>query len=291
MLSNRRLGHRLAAASVLAITVAAASAAPALAKSPTGLYALFSQCPRFTAGVSECVNAQTKSGEVVLGKQAVPISNTITLQGGAKINEAGEETFVGALNGQTLSKSPQKVPGGLLDLVKCNEITNPLVRLACELVFENGVTGVNATTELAGSATSVGISKNNLINGEGAALTLPVKIHLENAFLGGNCYIGSNSAPIVWHLTTGTTSPPAPNKPISGAGGELEFPDGLNLIVLKESVIVDNSFAAPEATGCGILDTIIDGKLGIPAASGKNTAILRSTLEDATAEAVIASEK
>ncbi len=50
--------------------------------------------------------------------------NTITLQGGYTFNEETEaETFLGALNGETLSKTPQKVPGGLLGLVKCNEIS------------------------------------------------------------------------------------------------------------------------------------------------------------------------
>jgi len=43
----------------------------------------------------------------------VPITNTFTLQGGAIENEeTGAEAFVGALNGETLSKTPQNVPGG-----------------------------------------------------------------------------------------------------------------------------------------------------------------------------------
>jgi hypothetical protein len=43
----------------------------------------------------------------------VPITNTFTLQGGAIENEeTGAEAFVGALNGETLSKTPQNVPSG-----------------------------------------------------------------------------------------------------------------------------------------------------------------------------------
>jgi hypothetical protein len=49
-----------------------------------------------------------------------------------------------------------------------------------------------------------------------------VKVRLENPFLGSECYVGSNSSPVVLNLTTGTTSPPAPNKPIKGTVGNIE---------------------------------------------------------------------
>jgi hypothetical protein len=44
-----------------------------------------------------------------------------------------------------LVKTALPVPGGLAGLVKCNEISNLIERLACEVVFENGVTGVTAS--------------------------------------------------------------------------------------------------------------------------------------------------
>jgi hypothetical protein len=283
---------------MLAVAVALlALAAPALAKSPTGDFAVFSQCPRFTSGVNLCMYTKTNSGEVTLGKQTVPITNPIVLQGGIIRNEETEaETFVAALNGETLTKAPQKVPGGLLNLVRCNEISNFLERLACELVFENGVTGVNATTELAKPASEIGINKNNLLNREGVALSLPVKIHLENPFLGSSCYIGSNSSPIIWNLTTGTTSPPPPNKAITGKVGKIEERDAGEFIEVVGNQAVDNAYSAPGANGCGglfafLIDPIINGKLGIPAAAGHNTTILNNTIDLASAERVIASEK
>jgi hypothetical protein len=272
-------------------------ASPALAKEPTGDFAVFKQCPRFTSGVNFCFYAQTKSGEVTLNKQNVPIKNTITLQGGIIRNEETEaETFVAALNGETLSKTPQPVPGGLLALVRCNEISNYFERVACELIFENGITGVNATTELARPASEIGINKNNLINQEGVALSLPVKVRLENPFLGNSCYIGSNTHPIIWNLTTGTTSPPAPNTPIKGKVGEIEFKDEFTFTRITGNSSVDNAYAAPEATGCGgifsfLIDPIIDGKLGLPSPAGHNTTILNNTISEATGETVIASEK
>jgi hypothetical protein len=289
--------RRLTLAIVMALVVPLALASPALAVEhhPKGDFAPFADCPLSNPAADHCVFAQTESGEFVVGTQTVPISKTITLQGG--VHETGVETleFIGAEDGNTLSKTPQKVPGGLIGLVKCNEITNFLERVACELIFENGVTGVNATTELAAPASAIGISTQNLIEEVGTALSLPVKVHLENPFLGGSCYIGSDAHPIVINLTTGTTSPPPPNKPIKGKAGHIEFKDEFAIVSLRENTLVNNSFAAPGAQGCGglfafLIDPIINGKLGIPAAAGHNTAILNGTLKIADAASVKASE-
>jgi hypothetical protein len=281
----------------MAVPIAAFGAAPSASAEthhPKGDFAPFADCPLSNPATFTCIYAQTESGEFIVGNQTVPIKHTITLQGGVHENE-GMQTFIGAEDGNTLSKTPQSVPGGLAGLVKCFEITNFIERLACEITFENGLTGVNATTELAAPASSIGISTINLISEEGTALSLPVKVHLENPFLGSNCYLGSNAHPISLPLTTGTTSPPAPNKPISGNKGTLEFKDEFNLVVIRENVLVNNSFAAPAASGCGglfafLIDPLVNAKLGLPAAAGRNTAILKGTLQDANAAAVKASE-
>jgi hypothetical protein len=90
-------------------------AGPALAKEPQGPFARFKQCPRFTTGVNFCLYAQIESGEVTIGTSKVPINedkkHEIILQGGYERNEEGEERFFGALNDETLSKTPQNVPG------------------------------------------------------------------------------------------------------------------------------------------------------------------------------------
>jgi len=297
----RRVACLIALAISLPLT-ALAAASPALAKAPTGNYAVFNQCPRFTPGVEVCLYSQTKSGEVKLNKQSVPIEKTVVLQGGYTINETtGAESFVGALNGETLSKTPQKVPGGLLGLVKCNEITGEgllekLARGSCEAVFENKTTGVNATLELARPASEIGINTNNLLNASGTALSLPVKVHLENSLLGSECYIGSSSSPVTLALTTGTTSPNPPNAPISGKVGTIKQKEAFNFIEITENTLVNNEFSAPAASGCGgvfafLLDPLIDSKIGLPAPDGVNAAILNNTLREGTAEAVIASEK
>jgi hypothetical protein len=272
-------------------------ASPASATKPTGDFAIFADCPVTTPELTDCVYSEVISGEVKIGSTAVKITKPIILQGGFIENEKTEvQTFVGATDGNTLSKTPLPVPGGLLGLVKCNEISNFLERIACELIFENGVTGVTATTELAKPASSIGISTANLFNREGTALSLPVKVKLDNPFLGPECYIGSSSNPVTLNLTTGTTNPPPPNKPISGKVGKIEFRDEVNYVKLSENSLVDNSFSAPGATGCGgifssLIDPIINGKIGLPSAAGNNTAIQTGTIQEGFAPAVIASEK
>jgi hypothetical protein len=293
-LSHASGGPRRMLVLAVALMVPLALASPALAKEPTGDFAVFKQCPRFTTGVNFCLYSQVKSGEVKIGKTAVPIENTVTLQGGIIRNEeTGAETLVGALNGESLSKTPQNVPGGLLNLIKCKEIKNEFERKVCEAIFEKGILGVTATTELAGFP---GISTDNLVNEEGTALTLPVRVKLDNPLLGKECYVGSFTSPITLNLTTGETKPPAPNKPIKGKLGNLEFKDEFNLIEITNNTLVDNSFSVPTASGCGgifssIIDPIINAKLGLPSAAGNNTTIQNGTIKEATAETVIKSEK
>jgi len=297
-LRGRALALRAGLLAVLLFSLVGVTSA--YAKEPTGEFKVFNQCPRFTSGVFDCLYSQTESGQVTIGSTEVPITKTIVLQGGI-VHHEGKESFVGALNGETLSKAPQKVPGGLLDLIKCNEIKGEgliekAARLACEWTFENSVTGVNATTELAKPASEIGINGNNLLNEEGVALTLPLKVKLENTFLGGECYIGSSSSPVTLKLTDGATSPPAPNKSIHGKTGSLVFHEEFNIAELTGNTLVDNAFSAPEATGCGgifsfLIDPLVDSKLGLPSAAGHNTAIQNNRIREGFAEAVIASEK
>jgi hypothetical protein len=263
------------------------------ASAHTGEFAKFNYCPSTTAGVFKCLQSVTHSGKVVLGKKTVPIVKPVTLQGGISSPTGGFSKFYGATNGETLSKTPQPVPGGLSGLVNCKEITVSWLRSSCESVFENGLTGVNATLELARPASEIKVSELNLVFEEGTALQLPVRVHLENPLLGSTCYIGSSSSPIMWNLTTGVTTPPAGTAPITGSGGELEFKEEAQILELRKTKLVDNAWSAPGASGCGgfpaeyILDPIINAAVGVPAAAGKNVAALEEdTISVALAEAV-----
>ena len=291
---------RGAMASLLAVAAVSLAAlgftAPALALKPTGAYANFGDCPDTNPAVTACLFAQTSSGEFKIKSTAVPITKTITLQGG--LEETGEvETLVAAKDGNTLSKTPQTVPGGLLKIMSPEFFPEPLKKIFNEFI-NKGITGATATTELVGPVT---LNATNQLTGTGIALSLPVRVHLENEFLGPGCYIGSKANPVHVELTTGTTSPPLPNKPISGKVGELEVKEVGNLIVLKNNSLVNNSFSAPTAEGCGsqilfglftgLVDGAVNLELGLPSAAGNNTAILSGTQELATASAVKESEK
>lgn len=283
----------LAVVSLLALGFAGS----AMASKPTGEFANFGECPQSNHSVNQCIYAQTTSGQFSIGSTEVPITKTITLQGGLIfVEEPRSETFVGAANGETLSKTPQTVPGGILKIVAPKSWPKFLQEFFNEII-NKGATGATETTELVGTPS---INKLNLIFGSGIALTLPTRVHLENSFLGNECYIGSKAHPVDVELTTGTTSPPLPNEPITGKVGEAEFGHADELVVIKKNSLVNNSFAAPEAEGCGsqilfglftgIVDDAVNAEVGLPSAAGHNTAILNGYLENATTKAVKESE-
>jgi len=268
-LGRRRSTSRASAITALLVTMAALILAPsALAGKPKGEFSVFADCPLATKGVSQCVYSQFTGGKVVIGPESIPINKTITLQGGLIVTEK-EETFVNVTEGTTLSKTAEEVPGG----------------------FEGHA--VISTLELVGAVT---LSRTNLAAGKGVALKLPVRVHLTNPVFGEGCFIGSSTSPITLNLTTGSTSPPAPNKSITGTPGTLESRDSGNLILYKGNSLVENAFSVPTAHGCGaptaeaILDPIINTMFGLPSAGGYNTAILSGTSQFASAEAVRASE-
>jgi hypothetical protein len=238
------------------------------------------------------VYSVTTGGSVKIGNKTVPIEHPVTLQGG--FEGSGEEVkFYGAEEGETLSHTPQPVPGGLLGLLNCKEVTIPVIGTLCAAALENGLTGVNATVELTGpnhGLTNIKLNTENLLFEEGVALGLPVKIHLENPLLGNSCYIGSNSAPVQLKLTTGQSGS------LHGSLGELSFNEPFYTITrTKGSELVDNTFTAPAATGCGgllalLVNPVVNAELGTPAGSGSNAARLVAGFEDAVAREVRASE-
>jgi hypothetical protein len=258
----------------------------------TGNYTKFDQCPFSNLEVKKCVYSVTESGEVVLGSKKVPIEKPVVLQGGTGKAVGGYSPFFAASNGITLSEAPQNVPGGLAGLVNCKEISNILLRLSCEAAFEKGLTGVTSTLELAKPATEIVVNETNLAGEIGTALKLPVKAHLENPFLGSNCYVGSAASPIIWELTSGETNPPGPNVKIKGSPGTISFLEEGRILEAAGTKLVDNAWAAPGVSGCGgflvelLLNPIINVASGLPAAAGQNTAILNNTIFSGAAAAV-----
>jgi hypothetical protein len=262
---------------------------------PTGDYSVFNDCPLNNPEVVTCIYSLTNGGSFTIGAKTVPLVNPVTLQGGLRAGPAGEAIFVGAEDGNTLSKTAQPVPGGLLGITAPSWWPQALKDYFNETVINQGLTGVNATVELARPASEIKLDATQLFAG-GTILSLPIKVKLSNAFLGNNCYIGSSSNPIRIDFTTGTTSPPPPNTPITGSPGTVEVAGGGEIVVLSGGRFVNNSFAAPGASGCGgflfswAVDPLVNSILGTPAAAGRNTAILEGKLEITASEAVKKSE-
>jgi hypothetical protein len=281
-----------AAGALVTALAALGSASPALAQPhhPTGEFAQFGDCPLSITNLTECVYSVTNGGSFTLGKKTVPLKNPVTLQGGFIVNAATEKLeFKGAEDGNTLSKTPQPVPGGFLGITAPTWWPEWLQEEFNEFINE-GFTGVQATVELAAPAEDIGLSTENLINEEGTALELPVKIKLSNPFLGNSCYIGSNENPVVIPFTTGTSGS------VKGSAGELSFNEEFTLITISGGKLVNGTYSAPGASGCGgwpleyLIDPFVNSIVGIPSGSGSNTAILEGKLQTANAAAVKASE-
>jgi hypothetical protein len=280
----------LAGALLLAMLIPASSASAAL----EGEYTRFKTCPTSNPAVNACLYAETTAGTFTMGAKTVPLKNPVILKGGVEYLSA-EELFgplrvVAPTDGITLSKTPQPVPGGLTGIVAPSWWPQILRDLFNETI-NNGFTGVTATVELAAPASSVNLNLLNQFLGTGTALGLPVKVKLSNPFLGNNCYVGSNSNPIQINLITGTTSPPPPNQPITGERGEIESIGEGNILLDKNNKLVNNSFAAPGANGCGgifsfLIDPFVNSIVGVPSAAGTNTAILEGTNYIADANAI-----
>jgi len=283
----------------LAMVVLGALAVPSSAvAAPTGEFAKFAKCPLSNATIDACFYSVSTGGEVKTGAKTVPIKNPQVLQGGLDYLEGsftGKLGFLAASDGNTLVKTPQPVPGGLTGITAPSWWPSILRDLFNETI-NNGFTGVTATVELAGPASAIKLNNLAALIQTGTALEMPVKIKLGNPFLGSNCYIGSNSSPIVWKFTTGTTSPPAPNTPITGSPGVLTANENTTILRDTGTKLVDNSFATPGANGCGgilfswAVDPFVNSVVGVPSPAGTNKAILENNIEFADPAAVKASE-
>lgn len=293
-------------ASVLAGMIAAP---PAHAGTPSGPYSIFRYCPYQTnPDVGACVVAKVTSGSFTMGNATVPLHATITLQGG--VTDLGYSPFFEAVGAPTMSPTPQDVPGGLLGLANpAPDWPFPLWVAFWSVV--NSANGVQAITEPAGHATAyLGNAIFPPDTGDATAVHLPIRVRLQNPFLGNNCYIGSFQNPIVLNLVTNTTNPPPPNQPITGSPGifsseETTNPEGY-VNYIRGSTLVDNSFAVPAASGCGnvalglpiiteVLDFLVSGvvnlKEGFPSPAGKNTAVMVNDVTIAGVDYVRASEQ
>jgi hypothetical protein len=277
----RGLPRRIAA--IVAALLASLTVASGASAAPTPEFEQFLQCPWENVEITDCVHWTFNGGSYTIGGRTVPLVNPIVLQGGYTA-EAPEARFHGALNGETLSKTPQPVGGGL------QGVTAPgwwpqLLQEWFNEQMGTGFTGVTATIELVGPATTIELSYENLFLEEGTALGLPVRIKLDNATFGSNCYIGTTEEPVLLQLSTG------PSGALAGTPGEFSLNPKETITSLNGIAVVDGTYALPSAEGCGgivseFVDPLVNSVFGLPSGSGKNAAALEGVLRDASGEAM-----
>lgn len=279
----------LAGGMFVALCLATVPSAVASTHHPKGEMAQFGECPLSVAAITNCVLSVSNRGAFKVGNKSLPLVNPITLQGGAE--GSGDETkFYGAESGDTLSRTPQPVPGGLAGVVAPTSWPKFLQAWLNNGISE-GLVGVTATIELAGPSeglTNIKLNTENLILETGIALDLPVKLKLSNPLLGSNCYVGSDSKPIQISFTTGKSGS------LTGAAGEFAYNKSFTLITVSGGRLVSGTFAAPVAVGCGglfssLVDPMVNSILGLPAGPRSNTATLEGNLQAGASSAVKAS--
>jgi hypothetical protein len=264
----------------------------------------FANCP-INAGIEgnlACIwGASNSETYFQAGNITVHFTRPIVLQGAkhgvaeavCTEEECTTELFEGPEYGNdTLSKAAQPSPG--LTEVVDTELLSPKELERYNKYVAEGKTKVTATIELAGVPTSFFLNEENLLGGHGEALGLPTEIKLSNPFLGNTCYDGSNANPIQIKYTTGTTSPPPPNEPLEGKPGSLFSTNNGEIVHIVEGKLVDNSFAAPGVTGCGIgggADAAVNAASGLPSPAGHNATVLAGELTQAGKNAVEENEE
>ena len=186
----------------------------------------------------------------------VPLGESLEIRGTLFDNGTETPNFVPPAGTNGFFGRAVPVPGGLLGI---------------EWIPGNSVLAI---TELAGPSSAIRINTGN------NSLIVPIKVRLVNLLLGMDCHIGTNSRPVVLNLILGTTSPPLPNRPISGRLGTVRFTE--RTIVITGNVNVDNSFAVPGATECGLglglINALVNLRLRLPSAAGNNSTEVHNDL-------------
>lgn len=271
------------AATAAAMAVATAVVLPAAAQATTlaGAWAPLNRCPvddpamLAADGVTVaavCLSSSAPSGTFTIGDTTLTTGAT-DLQLGL-LNRAGVYTTVPPAAGAVIGDSVD-VPGGLLGLMCPSNI--PLVSTICLGLVNNPLNKVTATIQSAGAPTDF-----NLAAGVGVGtpiVTLPVKIKLDNPFLGTTCYIGSNSNPIL--LKPANLTKPTGRVVRFNADGTLNTTGQQGYLSLSGAAQGDSTFAVPKSSGCGlfgILSGAVDLQQGLPSAAGSNSLVLNDAV-------------
>jgi hypothetical protein len=260
----------------------------ASAQTLNGIWAPFTRCPVDSPsmlaanGVSTdpaCIANESPNGSIKLGNSTQTTGAT-NLQLGATIDDATGAFSLVSPAGGALVAAPVNVEGGLLGLMCPSDV--PLVKAICDGLVGSPLNAVTATVEQAGAPSN--FSRTAALSLGQPIITLPVKVHLQNPVLGPNCYIGSNTNPIV--LRPENTTQPS----LAAAIGDLDGtpnPSGALARLTGTSTQGDDSFAVPGATGCGllgVLDAAVNLQQGLPSPAGNNNLVLNNAASGVISE-------
>jgi hypothetical protein len=250
-----------------------AAAAPTLA----GAWAPLNRCPVDAAAmlaadgitlVAACVSSTSATGTITLGSTTLTTgANDLQL---GLLNRGGTYSVVAPSSGAVIG-APVQIPGGLLGLMCPSDI--PLISDICDQVVDSSLNRVTATIEAAGTPTDFSLAAGL---GVGQPIvTLPVKIKLSNPFLDPNCYIGSNSNPIL--LKPANLAKPTGRVVRFTADGTPSTTGDMGYVSLSGASQGDSTFAVPGANGCGLLGLLsgaVNLKQGLPSPAGANSLVL-----------------
>lgn len=243
-----------------------------------GDWAPFNRCPvddpaalAIDGAITEefCISETTPSGSMTTGNLTVPFKHSDHQYAVLQSTEGTPSPTISPAGG-VLAAEPVEIPGGLQELI-CPGTTRVTWRICARLRHHHGwgyhSDDVTWTLESAGDVSNFslfgGIAPPNPI------ATVRVKIHLQNRWLGEDCYIGSEAEPIVFEphssaqpeveiftFATNGAPEPGPLLDIKSVGGQ-----------------VAESFTVPAVTGCGwggVLDRAINEKVGLPSSASTN---------------------
>lgn len=209
-----------------------------------------------------CIELHLNSGSAKFGSIETTFDDPIVVRQvvGAALNEEGQLVTIPVPGESTGVSFPEiVVPGGLFGGV-------PLL----ENLDLGPITGVSATIEPVGEMTLSEPDVVALLTGNGrlTTATIPFVVRVNNALLGSTCTIGNPNDPVVLNL-------------------DLDLSGGLVQAHYSELRASDTTFSVPAAQDCGVLgtgkllnrlglgslnlfDTLVNGKVGLPSASGAN---------------------
>ncbi|MFD7712845.1 hypothetical protein ACFV6E_30955 [Streptomyces sp. NPDC059785] len=280
------LGTRLATTATALGTalgaVASMGTATAAAAQPNGEWAPFTRCPVDAAAMlaadglartPQCVVSSSASGSIKLGNTTVTTGRT-NLQMGVIQNSDGTSSVVAPAGGALVADSAT-VPGGLLGLMCPSNV--PAITAICEQLSNSSLNKITATVESVGAPYDFDQTAG-IVTGR-PIVAIPVRIHLENPFLGSKCYIGTQANPVVLHPSN--VQYPEFGMSFFKGDGTVADDGEMSRINLTGASQNDSTFAVPGASGCGLslglIDAAVNAKTGLPSAAGKNSLTLNDT--------------